>query len=95
VLFLYQMARDLHLQSQPAEGSDVDVLLPIMTAPVPLADGAISLRPEFNHGEVLTLDLDLASRPPQIDEDKPLLELDLGPDSDQADPAKPGDKRPN
>lgn len=95
VLFLYQMARDLHLQSQPAEGSDVDVLLPIMTAPVPLADGAISLRPEFNHGEALTLDLDLASRPPQVDEDKPLLELDLGPDSDQADPTKPGDKRPN
>ena len=61
---------------------------------MPLADGAISLRPEFNHGETLTLDLDLASRPPLDDGDKPMLELDLGPDSEPEGDPKLGDKRP-
>jgi hypothetical protein len=95
VLFLYQLARDLHQQSQPEAGGDVDVLLPIMTAPVPLAgDGAISLKPEFNAGQPVRLDLDLAGgRVPQ--EDKPMLELDLGGEGEPpANPDAPGGKRP-
>ena len=93
VLFLYQMARDLHQLSQPdSANTDVDVLLPIMTDMAPLAEGSISLRPEFNHGQAVTLDLDLGNaRPPQ--EDKPMLELDLGPDDKPGDDAKPDDKR--
>jgi pilus assembly protein FimV len=86
VLFLYQLARDLHQQSQPDSSNDVDVLLPIMTAPVPLADGSISLRPEFNAGQAVTLDLDLGGSRAAAQGDKPMLELDLGPDD--------GDKRP-
>jgi hypothetical protein len=94
VLFLYQLARDLHQQSQPdAASTDVDVLLPIMTAPVPLAaDGTISLRPEFSGGEAVTLDLDLAGRAAQ--EDKPMLELDLDPGNDEGDENLPAGKRP-
>jgi hypothetical protein len=96
VLFLYQLARDLHQQSQPDSAStDVDVLLPISTEMAPLADGAISLKPEFNSGRPMTLDLDLGtSRPPQ--DDKPMLELDLGPDageSPSADDGKAGSSR--
>jgi hypothetical protein len=96
VLFLYQLARDLHQASQPDTSNDVDVLLPIMTAPVPLAEGEISLRPEFNSGQALTLDLDLGgSRAAQGD--KPALELDLGPDGeaaadDEDSPPRSGDK---
>jgi hypothetical protein len=79
VLFLYQTARDLHQQSQPEAGSDVDVLLPITTDMAPLADGAISLKPEFSGGQSVTLDL---QRPAASD--KPSLDFDLGE----------GDKRP-
>jgi pilus assembly protein FimV len=90
VLFLYQLARDLHQASQPDNSNDVDVLLPIMTEPAPLADGAISLKPEFNGGQAMTLDFELD--PAQGD--KPMLELDLGsdntasPDGDKRDPGK-------
>ncbi len=73
VLFLYQTARDLHQQSQPAEGTDVDVLLPITTDMAPLVDGAISLKPEFNGGQQVTLELQ-----PQAPADKPSLDFDLG-----------------
>lgn len=60
VLFLYQMARDLH-QAEGAGAADVDVLLPIggRSAPLAAAEGTIVLRPEFNDGEPLALDLDL------------------------------------
>ena len=60
VLFLYQMARDLH-QAEDAGSADVDVLLPIggRSAPLAAAVGTIVLRPEFNDGEPLALDLDL------------------------------------
>ena len=78
VLFLYQLARDLHQASQPDNSNDVDVLLPIMTAPAPLVDGSISLRPEFNGGQAMTLDFELD--PAQAG--KPMLELDLGADGD-------------
>jgi hypothetical protein len=83
VLFLYQTARDLHQQSQPEAGSDVDVLLPITTDMAPLVDGAISLKPEFNGGQPVTLDLD---RPASAD--KPSLDFDLGDDD------TPAGKRP-
>jgi hypothetical protein len=60
VLFLYQMARDLH-EAENLGGAEVDVLLPIggRSAPQPAAEGTIVLRPEFNDGEPLSLDLDL------------------------------------
>ena len=81
VLFLYQLARDLHQASQPDNSNDVDVLLPIMTEPAPLVDGAISLRPEFNSGQAMTLDFELD--PAQVAQgDQPMLELDLGADDD-------------
>ena len=62
VLFLYQMARDLH-QTEDAGTADVDVLLPIggRSAPLAVAEGTIVLRPEFNDGEPLSLDLDLTT----------------------------------
>jgi pilus assembly protein FimV len=83
VLFLYQTARDLHQLSQPDAGSDVDVLLPIGTDMAPLMEGAISLKPEFNGGQSVTLDLE---RPAMLD--KPSLDFDLGDDD------KPLGKRP-
>jgi hypothetical protein len=90
VLFLYQLARDLHQQSQPAEGSDVDVLLPISTDMAPLVDGAISLGPEFDGAQGMSLDLELDNTQ-TAQGDKPMLELDLGPDSESA--AKPDPTR--
>ncbi len=62
VLFLYQMARDLH-QTEDAGTADVDVLLPIggRSAPLAVAEGTIVLRPEFNDGEPVSLDLDLTT----------------------------------
>jgi pilus assembly protein FimV len=89
VLFLYQLARDLHQASQPDNSNDVDVLLPIMTEPAPLVDGAISLRPEFNGGQAVTLDLDLAGGR-MAQGHKPMLELDLGDDDAPPDGDKPG-----
>jgi hypothetical protein len=100
VLFLYQMARDLHQATQPDSSNDVDVLLPISTAPLPLGEGEISLRPEFNSGQAVTLELELGPRP--LQEDKPALELDLGPDpddtagdSDGSKAGRAGDKSSN
>ncbi|MDP1692474.1 MAG: hypothetical protein Q8L49_11095, partial [Burkholderiaceae bacterium] len=63
VLFLYQMARDLHQAEDAGATTDVDVLLPIggRSAPVAAAEGTIMLRPEFNDGEPLALDLDLTT----------------------------------
>ena len=62
VLFLYQMARDLHDAENRGGAADVDVLLPIggRSAPVAAAVGTIVLRPEFNNGQPLSLDLDLS-----------------------------------
>jgi pilus assembly protein FimV len=62
VLFLFQVARDLH-QAEGAGAADVDVLLPIggRSAPVAVGEGTIVLRPEFNDGEPLALDLDLTT----------------------------------
>ena len=62
LLFLYQMARDLHQAENHGGAGDVDVLLPIggRSAPVAAAEGIIVLRPEFNDGKPLSLDLDLS-----------------------------------
>jgi hypothetical protein len=62
VLFLFQIARDLHL-AENAGTEDVDVLLPIggRSAPVAAAAGTIVLRPEFNAGQPVSLDLDLTT----------------------------------
>jgi pilus assembly protein FimV len=62
VLFLFQMARDLH-QAEDSGADDVDVLLPIggRSAPLAAAEGTIVLRPEFNDGEPVSLDLDLST----------------------------------
>jgi pilus assembly protein FimV len=90
VLFLFQLARDLHQQSQPDNSNDVDVLLPISSGHIPLADGAINLRPEFNGGQPMKLDFEL-------EEGKPMLELDLGVDDgvpSQSNKPGPG-KLPN
>jgi pilus assembly protein FimV len=68
VLLLYQVARELHT-SEPSAGrsDDVDVLLPIggpSNAGAPASgEGTIVLRPEFNAGRHVTLDLELESRP--------------------------------
>jgi pilus assembly protein FimV len=106
VLFLYQLARDLHQVDQP--DSDVDVLLPIGGAVAPVPEGTITLRPEFNSGEALSLDLDLTTdagplvtdnEPLPVPPPKPKLELDLSGDTlapqDDNDvwAADPGDRR--
>jgi len=78
VLFLYQLARDLHQIDQPDEADNVDVLLPISAAAAPVAEGTIVLRPEFNSGEALSLDLDLTTKIGGIDTSSPGVELDLG-----------------
>ncbi len=74
LLFLYQMARDLH-GAEGSGGDDVDVLLPIggRSAPVAAPEGTIVLRPEFNNGEPVSLDLDLTTGhgdvvPPPVDD---------------------------
>ena len=62
VLFLYQMARDLHDADNRGVATDIDVLLPIggRSAPLEAASGTIVLRPEFNSGQPMSLDLDLS-----------------------------------
>ena len=62
VLFLYQMARDLHEADNRGVAADIDVLLPIggRSAPAEAAHGTIVLRPEFNDGQAMSLDLDLS-----------------------------------
>jgi pilus assembly protein FimV len=65
VLLLYQVARELHT-SEPSAGKaeDVDVLLPIGGAvEMPAGEGTIVLRPEFNAGRHMKLDLELEPRP--------------------------------
>jgi len=61
VLFLYQMARDLNQLGAAGAASDVDVLLPmggVSQEAAPRADdGTIQLRPEFNLGQPLELNL--------------------------------------
>lgn len=67
VLLLYQVARELHT-SEPSAGrsDDVDVLLPIGgsggSAAPDAGEGTIVLRPEFNAGRHMTLDLELDPR---------------------------------
>jgi hypothetical protein len=89
VLFLYQLARDLHQADQPDEADNVDVLLPIGLAPAPAAEGTIVLRPEFNSGEAVSLDLDLTTKPDPMETSVPGVELDLGADAEK--PAPGGD----
>ncbi len=65
VLLLYQVARELHT-SEPSAGKadDVDVLLPIGGAvEMSAGQGTIVLRPEFNAGRHVKLDLELDPRP--------------------------------
>jgi hypothetical protein len=103
VLFLYQMARDLHQIDQPDTTTDVDVLLPIGATAAAVPEGSIVLRPEFNSGQAVTLDLDLTNRPPAAEAAPPApadLEIDLGSDAsapernaDDTWPIDPDDKR--
>jgi pilus assembly protein FimV len=108
LLFLYQLARDLHQSEQP-DDTDVDVLLPISGAAAAVPAGTITLKPEFNSGEAMSLDLDLTTDtgklhapeiPPVPAKPKPKLELDLSGDTlPHEDDAKdiwaadPGDRR--
>jgi pilus assembly protein FimV len=91
VLFLYQLARDLHLSEQTADtAEDVDVLLPIGLAPEPAAPGSIVLRPEFTDGQALSLDLDLTrDPPPQSEPTSHGLSLDLDLPDENPLPPKP------
>ena len=99
VLFLYQLARDLHQAEQPDSASNVDVLLPIggMAAAASVSGGHVVLRPEFNDGRAVTLDLDLdlgaESRPgelaPQVAAAAPAPESDFVLDLE----AEAGDSR--
>lgn len=91
VLFLYQLARDLHQADQPEEADNVDVLLPIGAAAAPAAEGTIVLRPEFNHGEALSLDLDLTTKTDPIGGSPSSgVELDLGGGEREDKPAGGG-----
>lgn len=82
LLFLYQLARDLHQGAQPEDAQEVDVLLPIGGSAEPVPEGTIVLRPEFNAGEEVKLDLDLGHEiaPASVAESRPDIEFDLGPD---------------
>jgi hypothetical protein len=55
------------------------VLLPIggRSAPVSAPEGTIMLRPEFNDGEPLALDLDLTNEQPKGAEATPSIDLEL------------------
>ncbi|MEO5772045.1 MAG: hypothetical protein ABIQ29_08245, partial [Burkholderiaceae bacterium] len=78
VLFLYQMARDLHQAESAGSGSDVDVLLPIggRSLPMTAPEGTIVLRPEFNDGEPMALSLEAPALPASLELDGD-LDLDL------------------
>ena len=92
VLFLYQLARDLHQADQPEEADNVDVLLPIGAAAPPAPEGTIVLRPEFNGGEAVSLDLDLTTKPSTMDSSPSSgVELDLGGGERDDKPAAGGD----
>ena len=93
LLFLYQMARDLHGAEDSGGGDDVDVLLPIggRSAPVAAPEGTIVLRPEFNDGEPVSLDLDLTTGhgdavPPPVDDKLASLSLEHIDDPRPAEP---------
>ncbi|HET9978731.1 MAG TPA: hypothetical protein VFQ20_14930 [Burkholderiaceae bacterium] len=90
VLFLYTLARDLHnAEKLPDAGEAVDVLLPIGGAAGAAAaapEGTITLRPEFNQGEALSLDLDLSTEPTA---DTPPAEPPLEIKLDESEPALP------
>ena len=93
LLFLYQMARDLHGAEGSSGGDDVDVLLPIggRSAPVAAPEGTIVLRPEFNNGEPVSLDLDLTTGhgtvvAPPVDEKLASLSLEHIDDPRPAEP---------
>jgi hypothetical protein len=93
LLFLYQMARDLHSAEDSGGGDDVDVLLPIggRSAPVAVPEGTIVLRPEFNDGEPVSLDLDLTTGhgdvvPPPVDDKPASLSLEHIDDPRPAEP---------
>ncbi|HVK32739.1 MAG TPA: hypothetical protein VM845_09560 [Burkholderiaceae bacterium] len=84
VLFLYQLARDLHQADRPDDADNVDVLLPIGAEAQPVPEGTIVLRPEFTGGEALSLDLDLSTKTGAMDSGTPGVELDLGTDEKPA-----------
>ena len=90
VLFLYQMARDLHDAEDHGGAEDVDVLLPIggRSAPLTAAEGTIVLRPEFNAGEPVSLDLDLTAHDaaPAPAAAPATIDLELGAPPDEAAP---------
>jgi pilus assembly protein FimV len=91
VLFLYQLARDLHQADRPDDADNVDVLLPIGAAAPPAPEGTIVLRPEFNGGEALSLDLDLTTKTGSIDSGvSSAVELDLGGGEREDKPAAEG-----
>ncbi len=95
VLFLYQLARDLHQADRPEEADNVDVLLPIGAAVEAAPEGTIVLRPEFNGGQAVSLDLDLTTKTGEIDTSASSgaeLELDpAGRPSQTGDLPWPGD----
>ena len=102
VLFLYQMARDLHQADSAGSGSDVDVLLPIGGRSLPMAapEGTIVLRPEFNDGEPMALaldgpadniDLDLSTRPGDSAALAPIDNLSLDNVDDAQNPPRDDD----
>jgi pilus assembly protein FimV len=95
VLFLYQLARDLHQADRPEEADNVDVLLPIGAAVEAAPEGTIVLRPEFNGGQAVSLDLDLTTKTGEIDTSTSSgAELQLepgGPPSQTGDLPWPGD----
>jgi len=76
VLFLYQLARDLHQANQIARPetavSAVDVLLPIGSESDVASENRIPLRPEFDAGD--SLDLDLTLPPPLAPGEEPPVE---------------------
>ena len=80
VLFLYQLARDLHQADRPEEADNVDVLLPIGAVVEAAPEGTIVLRPEFNGGQPVSLDLDLTTKTGEIDTSTSSgVELELDP----------------
>jgi len=93
VLFLYQMARDLHDAEDRGGAADVDVLLPIggRSAPVAVPEGTIVLRPEFNSGDPVSLELDLdltgePNPPAPVAASDPLAPFSLEPIPDPSPP---------
>jgi pilus assembly protein FimV len=78
VLFLYQLARQLHEDTSQGRGTGVDVLLPIggETAPAPLMTALESS--SVNSTIMGSLDLDVSSQAGGL-QSMPLIDLDLPP----------------